>query len=89
MHLTSVHADIVGKAPASNDTIEYPCIFCRKLFLKASLRLRHIRFMHLTQYSQSVEATEKTPEEVTELLVDHIAELERDTGNLIRLHPIP
>lgn len=90
MHLTSVHSDIVGKGPATNDSTEYPCTFCRKLFVNASLRLRHIRFMHLTvEYSQSIEAASKTPEEVTELLEDHIAELEKDSGNLVRLHPIP
>ena len=41
-HLSERHADVVGPA-AANDNTDTPCAFCRKRFLKRSLRLRHTR----------------------------------------------
>ena len=42
LHLAESHADVVGSAGV-NDNTDTPCSFCRKRFLKGSLRLRHTR----------------------------------------------
>jgi hypothetical protein len=42
--------------------------------------------MHLTE---TVEVVELDEAEITERSKDHIAELQQETGNVVRLHSIP
>ena len=46
----------------------------------------HCRFAHLVE---SVDVGNLEAEEVQQRLSDHIVELERETGNCVRLHSIP
>ena len=46
----------------------------------------HCRFAHLVE---SVDVGNLEPDEVQQRLSDHIVELERETGNCVKLHSIP
>ncbi len=40
-------------------------------------------------WTESVDAGELDEEQLAEKLKDHIAELEKETGNIVKLHSIP
>ena len=85
LHLVEEHAETVG-GTSLDDGLPQACAFCGMKFKKASLRLRHTRYMHLTD---TIDIRDTSDKEVVEVVGDHIAELDAESGNIIKLHSIP
>lgn len=85
LHLIEEHAETVG-GNSLDDGLPQPCTFCGMKFKKSSLRLRHTRYMHLTD---TIDIRDTSDKEVVEVVGDHIAELDAGSGNIIKLHSIP